>query len=443
MPENPVCVTAHRQILSGPCPWCDRRIENGQVSAALGAPAQIRWNWTAIETSLRKDDEESRMQTVSQLGKLATSLEKVLPLLAIALNDNEPQVRRFAEFACGEVGKDVSGNQVAWLETQRDVGGIELAARVTLLGRYFGATKKAIRACRATHIYWIIEHHPDRSIAGCPEAWILRFQHSATYEPAKSLWLQQCAAHKANAAVLGNAAKFFSLNEPELAEKFYLDAQKVEPSNPEWHEGLAQLYRLSAAGGSAESRRKKARQALVELEMAEQIRSSHPAGMVTSFGRATPEESHQLQLLSRLHSLPDRARAAFDAGEYKFARQFAQECLALASSAENEEFLWNDGNAIHYSHLVLGRVELQAGNLQQAKAHLIESGKTTGSPNLGSFGPNMSLANELLEQGEWDVVLEYLDLCGKFWKSGSDKIDQWKDEITRREIPWFGANLNY
>ena len=87
--------------------------------------------------------------------------------------------------------------------------------------------------------------------------------------------------------------------------------------------------------------------------------------------------------------LPKRARAAFKAGELTFARQFAEECLALAASAEIPEFFRNDGNAVHYSHMVLGRVALRDEELEKAKAHLIESGRTTGSPNLGSFGPNM------------------------------------------------------
>ena len=124
-----------------------------------------------------------------------------------------------------------------------------------------------------------------------------------------------------------------------------------------------------------------------------------------------------------------------------FARQFAEECLTLATSAEIPEYFQNDGNAIHYSHLVLGRVALHEGELEKAKAHLIESGKTTGSPNLGSFGPNMSLAKELLEREQRKTVLEYLELCGTFWNMGSDRLAQWKDEITQGKIPVFGANL--
>ena len=83
------------------------------------------------------------------------------------------------------------------------------------------------------------------------------------------------------------------------------------------------------------------------------------------------------------------------------------------------------------------------GTSNRRRHIFLESGKTKGSPNLNSFGPNMSLAKELLELGERDAVLEYLDLCGRFWKSGSDSIDQWKEEMARGEIPAFGPNLVY
>lgn len=263
-----------------------------------------------------------------------------------------------------------------------------------------------------------------------------KFREAGLYEPAKDLWLQQCAANKSNAAVLGNAAKFFVLNEPELAENLFIDAQKLEPDNPKWHELLAQFYSLPGRQGSVELPNQRARQSLVELEMAEQIRSAHS-------GVLSDEDTRALELLNRIHSLPKRARAAFDAGELKFAKQFADECLALTKSAELDEYFQNDGNAIHQGHLVLGRVALREGDLEQAKAHLIESGKTTGSPQLGSFGPNMSLAKELLEQGEREIVLEYLEMCEKFWERGSDRLAEWKDQITNGKVPQFGANLHY
>lgn len=436
MQDKPVCIVTHRQILEGVCPWCDCYIDNGQVSTTLNSPSQIQWNWIAIEEDLRDGDREVRSLAVGNLSALKDSIEKLLPLLALALTDSDPESRLMAEHACGRIGRDLSDEQIPWLEMQRDSEGLELAARTVLLGRYFLSKEKAIRAARATHIYWIIEHRPGSNVAGSPDAVLFKLQEPAAYKPAKELWLKQCEANQTSAAVLGNAARFFLLNEPETAETLFLQAQRIEPDNPEWHELLAQLYSLSARHGPEEARSHKAHQSLVELEMAEQIRSAHS-------GISSDEESQVTEALTRIHTLPNRARAAFEAGELTFARQFAEECLTLATSDEIPEFFRNDGNAIHYGHLVLGRVAVREGDIEKAKSHLIESGKTTGSPNLGSFGPNMSLARELLERDERGIVLEYLELCGTFWKMGSDRLAEWKDLIGQGKTPEFGANLSY
>ncbi len=50
------------------------------------------------------------------------------------------------------------------------------------------------------------------------------------------------------------------------------------------------------------------------------------------------------------------------------------------------------------------------------KKYLIAAGKSPGSPQMDSFGPNMTLAKDLLEKGERDAVLEYFMRCRKFWK---------------------------
>lgn len=89
---------------------------------------------------------------------------------------------------------------------------------------------------------------------------------------------------------------------------------------------------------------------------------------------------------------------------------------------------------------------MKAGDLEHAKNYLIKAGETPGSPQLGSFGPNMSLAKELLEVGETAVVLEYIDLCEKFWQPQLRAMfgaDEWKGQIENGEIPDFKANLFY
>lgn len=76
---------------------------------------------------------------------------------------------------------------------------------------------------------------------------------------------------------------------------------------------------------------------------------------------------------------------------------------------------WNYGNAVHEAHTILGLIYFKEGNITTAKKHLIESGKTPGSPQLNTFGPSMLLANSLLKIGEKEAVIHYLELTQLFW----------------------------
>jgi hypothetical protein len=78
---------------------------------------------------------------------------------------------------------------------------------------------------------------------------------------------------------------------------------------------------------------------------------------------------------------------------------------------------------------------VQEGRLDDAKRCLIEAGKTPGSPQLDSFGPDMGLAQDLLERGERETVLEYLKLCRRFWDGHGYLLDRWSQEIKAGKTP--------
>jgi hypothetical protein len=115
--------------------------------------------------------------------------------------------------------------------------------------------------------------------------------------------------------------------------------------------------------------------------------------------------------------------------------------LALAKASPKS---WDYGNAVHKGRLVLGRIAVREGRIVDAVWLLRASGETLGSSQLiSSFGPNMSLAKDLLEHREIDAVLAYLEQCRVFWKMGGDKLDAWVQEVKAGRVPNFGANLHY
>ncbi|MGH7973303.1 MAG: hypothetical protein ACREIC_31680 [Limisphaerales bacterium] len=143
----------------------------------------------------------------------------------------------------------------------------------------------------------------------------------------------------------------------------------------------------------------------------------------------------------RILSLDRAAKMSLAVGRIEDARQFATDMLVLDEKYSRGDPEKANGDVVHDGHLVLGRLALDEGQLDEAKRHLLAAGKSKGSPVLGSFGPNMSLAKELLEKGDQETVLQYLELCRKFWQS--DKLDEWTKDIQAGRIPEFGANLIY
>jgi hypothetical protein len=144
--------------------------------------------------------------------------------------------------------------------------------------------------------------------------------------------------------------------------------------------------------------------------------------------------------LRRFDALEDLARNAFDAGHLYEADVLAAELVEHAPHYAQD---WNHGNALHHGNLVRGRVALARGDVAEAKRRLLAAGSTPGSPQLDSFGPNMALAHELLERGERDVVLQYLQLCKRFWESHDGTLDAWAADVVAGRFPDFRANNCY
>jgi TonB family protein len=131
--------------------------------------------------------------------------------------------------------------------------------------------------------------------------------------------------------------------------------------------------------------------------------------------------------------LPQLAKAALDAGEIDKAERYAYELLGSAIDRADE------GTAVHDGHLVLGRVAMTHNDIDLAKLHLLEAGKTSGGPVLDSFGPDLTLARQLLDAGESAAVLEYLARCETFWKTGRPQLQKWEAAIRAGERPHLAA----
>ena len=142
----------------------------------------------------------------------------------------------------------------------------------------------------------------------------------------------------------------------------------------------------------------------------------------------------------RIFGLRAAASRALARRKFERAGRYADELLTWAAAHPDDR---NCGNAIHHGYTVRGQVALEEGKLDQACSDLHASAQTRGSPQLNSFGPNMQLAERLLDVGRRDAVLEYLDSCHAFWEMGEAKLDTWMADIRRGKAPAFEANLAF
>lgn len=167
---------------------------------------------------------------------------------------------------------------------------------------------------------------------------------------------------------------------------------------------------------------------------------SYPTTSQGKLNKALAELKAASSPAERYYALNDAAKESFVLGKVEDARKYADELLTLSTSHTRD---WNYGNAIHDGHMVLGRIALQENKVEEARQHLLKAGGTPGSPQLNSFGPNVSLAKDLLDKGEREAVLKYFELCRAFWRMGQKQLDEWTEQVKDGKVPNFGPNLVY
>ena len=137
-----------------------------------------------------------------------------------------------------------------------------------------------------------------------------------------------------------------------------------------------------------------------------------------------------------------RAWDALAAGDHGEADTLAK---ALMAKVAEKGPLHGSGDE-HSAHLIIGHVCLRRGDVDAAERHLLAAARIDDpAPWLCSFGPNMSLAQALLQQGRTDAVIDYFDLCSSFWKglASRGQLQRWRTDVREGRMPDFKANLVY
>ena len=345
----------------------------------------------------------------------------VLQMAALAQqagNAPKAQLKTADAYRLALSGRKLSSAEAEKLEKALAADPTDLAARLSLIAYYSNRYDEAFNLKKSEHALWVIRNSPDsRALREFVYLRLTRLDKG--FEEAKQLWLKNVDRYKDNLVVLGNAAAFFMLADQDVAEQLIKQGAAADAGNPQWPSLLGHLYMLQMNNATAAARRTLAAKALPQFELAYKLPSNE---------------------MGKRMLLPQLTTSAFEAGEIEKARLWAVESLNQQSSSNlDPSFADSD----HHAHIILGRIALRRENLAEARQQLIAAGKSPGSPVLGSFGPNMMLAKELLERGERDTVIHYFQECASFWKLHGDKLVDWTATVKSGGIPNFGANLVY
>jgi len=145
-----------------------------------------------------------------------------------------------------------------------------------------------------------------------------------------------------------------------------------------------------------------------------------------------PDDRFVTPRLRRFYAVGNLLEAAYKAQDAAAVDKLAAEYLELADVYRCN---WNYGNAIHDANRFLGLAQLRNGDADTAAQYLLRAGKSTGSPQLNTFGPDLDFANELLKAGKTEPVKVYLIDIRRFWKMDNGQIETWLAEIDQGGKP--------
>jgi hypothetical protein len=280
--------------------------------------------------------------------------------------------------------------------------------RVVLIGYYSNnARTPADRARLRTHVLWMVENRPEHPATAEPSLRDLPDDPEGNAQ-ILAIWKKNLEMRGDDLAVIKNAEKFFFAKDPAMAERLIHQIFEKEPNNREWATELAQLYRMFGIPGE---------------------RFDDPAQ------RATEAYRRVLALIrnaaARESLAGEMADAAFRMGDFTAATVLAKIYLT-----------GKDRTAPQRANTILGRVALRLGDVSAARQYLLDSAGPGAEPDVALSGPSMVLAKELLDQGEKETVLRYLQNCLVLWPRGENVLQFWIADIESGRKPNFG-NLGF
>ena len=358
--------------------------------------------------------EDLDIGSASVLMTITGSLDLIGHLSPTRESKDDPMWQAVVDIMASFVGLlahrgELTRDEVNELEAKLVLEPDDIAARTKLIRHYSGDLQEPSRRAHASHVVWLIENAPYSEELGPRGRGEIDQRISEAFIAGRDAWRSHVEREPENPVFIARYARFVRWKDRSLHIELLTRARRLDAQNSELAQELGHALLLASRREENDGAVRAAEQALEHFDRA--------------YGLADND-------IARNGILGGRAQAAFAAGRYDLAEQHAQAML------DAEPVLGPDGDLLHEGNTMLGRVALIDGDVERAKSHLLASGNVPTSPVLGSFGPSMSLASELLALGHREVVLEYFDLCAGFWDRAELRV--WRAAITAGTAPHFG-----
>lgn len=330
-------------------------------------------------------------------------------------------------------GFKLSTQQAQQLEKDILTNPNDTEKRQKLLAYYFSHFE--LQPKRDKHILWLIQNQPEAQVLRETYGRIDQFGSKEASATAIKEWERQYQKQPNNPKIVdGYMLAIRDRLDPQIVT-LCQKGSLLEPKNGYWHNEISEYYqrKLEETPLTAEvERQKMAKLALDYLEHALPMESSGHEG--SALFELRQHSKKQVTLNIELKNY-DRARQLINVVLNDAGGSLPKVMSGL------KVFDLVDEDMKHICHILLGQIALRQKDVNTAKRELLEAGNVTGSPVLGSFGPNMLLAKELLDKGEKETVLQYFEKCRAFWNNA--QLNKWVTEAKAGKTPDFGANLIY